>query len=418
MRVIRKKLVGHSALAVSAAASLLFLNCGDGGGNQQSGTGPVPPPSDAYQPTAAPYGGFKVGCGPKQNQQQQSQQIQYQQQSAAPDCSPQLQFFSSKISDFDLRMDCDAGVVNVANLGSDQKKGAFPIQDDGTVRGQLEFQQQIQNDGQGNVSCWVKTVIDFDGRANCRDHDLELTSHAQFASTSEQEVPNLRDYEVPVPGETLIPLPSISPLPIPSVTSPTSLPETSPTPTQSPGLPTPSASPSTACSTLPVSSPVAGTTTIHIAPGAASQPCYAFGSVTPSVLAGARVTWVNDDSVPHEIISDTGAWDSGMIDPGQSFTTTVQGEGSYPYHCQDNPRIQGALMVMAGARPSEAPLPAPSETSDPGSYLPPPEFPDPSHSSELPPPNPAPRPPNVRQITVCVVKNPCPVIGKGKLSCP
>ncbi|MGH9043223.1 MAG: plastocyanin/azurin family copper-binding protein [Acidimicrobiia bacterium] len=62
------------------------------------------------------------------------------------------------------------------------------------------------------------------------------------------------------------------------------------------------------------------------------------------VGAGGTITWVNDDSMPHEITADDGSFDSsptceaatgtGCMAPGDSWTHTFRRAGRYPYYCQ------------------------------------------------------------------------------------
>jgi plastocyanin len=71
-------------------------------------------------------------------------------------------------------------------------------------------------------------------------------------------------------------------------------------------------------------------------------------SFTPGELrvrAGARVRWVNGDQVQHSVTADNGAFDSGLIDPGQSFERVFDRPGTYSYHCTPHPFMHGRVVV-------------------------------------------------------------------------
>jgi plastocyanin len=101
----------------------------------------------------------------------------------------------------------------------------------------------------------------------------------------------------------------------------------SPTPTPSP---TPSASP----------------TTITIQSGARTLSTFAFVPNPATVSQGAVVTWSNTDTTTHDMVSDTGVWDSGRIAPSDSFKFTFAAKGTYPYHCSIHPGMTGTIVVQ------------------------------------------------------------------------
>jgi plastocyanin len=51
------------------------------------------------------------------------------------------------------------------------------------------------------------------------------------------------------------------------------------------------------------------------------------------VKKGTAVTFRNLDKVKHTVTSDTGLFDSGDLDTGQSFTFTFNQVGTFPYYC-------------------------------------------------------------------------------------
>ena len=64
------------------------------------------------------------------------------------------------------------------------------------------------------------------------------------------------------------------------------------------------------------------------------------------VPAGATVTWINHDTVPHVISSaDNQFQKSPPSQPGQSFSNTFATRGSYSYFCSIHPRMTGKIIV-------------------------------------------------------------------------
>jgi len=59
------------------------------------------------------------------------------------------------------------------------------------------------------------------------------------------------------------------------------------------------------------------------------------------------VIWKNEDSVWHTAHSNIPEFNSGLIQPGDSFTHTFQRAGTYPYHCDPHPWMTGVVVVKA-----------------------------------------------------------------------
>jgi len=72
---------------------------------------------------------------------------------------------------------------------------------------------------------------------------------------------------------------------------------------------------------------------------------YAFSPSTLRVTAGAKVTFVNDDSMVHTATATNGSFDTGHINPGASKTVTVRGSGSIPYMCEIHQFMHGQLQI-------------------------------------------------------------------------
>jgi plastocyanin len=58
--------------------------------------------------------------------------------------------------------------------------------------------------------------------------------------------------------------------------------------------------------------------------------------VRPQVefVAGNTLTWSSDGAEQHTITADDGSFDSGIINPGDTFAFTFDASGTYPYYCQ------------------------------------------------------------------------------------
>ena len=72
----------------------------------------------------------------------------------------------------------------------------------------------------------------------------------------------------------------------------------------------------------------------------------AFNPSALTISKGANVTWTNDDSTTHTVTSDTGAFESGNLSPGNSFTRQFNDTGTFPYHCTIHPSMKGTITVQ------------------------------------------------------------------------
>lgn len=72
----------------------------------------------------------------------------------------------------------------------------------------------------------------------------------------------------------------------------------------------------------------------------------AFTPSTLTVKQGANVTWGNADSTTHTVTSDMGLFDSGNLNPGDSFMHQFNATGTFPYHCSIHPSMKGTIVVQ------------------------------------------------------------------------
>jgi plastocyanin len=82
----------------------------------------------------------------------------------------------------------------------------------------------------------------------------------------------------------------------------------------------------------------AGETAINIAN-------FAFDPPTLSIPAGTTVTWTNQDSAPHTATDTGGAFQSGKLDQGQSYSFTFDTPGTYNYHCEYHANMTATITV-------------------------------------------------------------------------
>jgi plastocyanin/uncharacterized membrane protein YozB (DUF420 family) len=60
---------------------------------------------------------------------------------------------------------------------------------------------------------------------------------------------------------------------------------------------------------------------------------FVFSPKTLTVKKGTSIVFVNRDVAKHTVTSDTGKFNSGDIDSGQSYTLKLDEPGTYPYYC-------------------------------------------------------------------------------------
>jgi plastocyanin len=72
---------------------------------------------------------------------------------------------------------------------------------------------------------------------------------------------------------------------------------------------------------------------------------FAFGTPQLAVAPGTQVTWVNCDQVTHTSTADGGAWNSGPLTPGATYTRTFPAAGTFPYHCDPHPGMTASVVV-------------------------------------------------------------------------
>jgi nitrite reductase (NO-forming) len=80
----------------------------------------------------------------------------------------------------------------------------------------------------------------------------------------------------------------------------------------------------------------------------------AYDPLTLTVEAGTTVRWTNSDSIAHTVTSGDsdgtsgtpdGQFDSGFLNPGDTFTFTFEEPGEFDYYCIPHPWMRGTVIV-------------------------------------------------------------------------
>jgi 3',5'-cyclic-AMP phosphodiesterase len=76
---------------------------------------------------------------------------------------------------------------------------------------------------------------------------------------------------------------------------------------------------------------------------------FSFTPKSLTVKAGTTVTWMNQDDIPHNVVSTEKKFSSPVLDTDQHFSFKFQEPGSYPYYCKIHPMMTGTVVVEKGA---------------------------------------------------------------------
>jgi len=73
---------------------------------------------------------------------------------------------------------------------------------------------------------------------------------------------------------------------------------------------------------------------------------FTFGPQKVTVKAGTTVTWINEDDIPHTIVS-IGHFRSSALDTDDKYSFTFTTPGTFEYFCGLHPQMQGSIVVEA-----------------------------------------------------------------------
>jgi plastocyanin len=117
-----------------------------------------------------------------------------------------------------------------------------------------------------------------------------------------------------------------------TTTTPASIPTTAPTTA-------PTATPTTAPTSTPTTAPTSTGNSVSIAN-------FAFSPASLTVKVGTKVSWTNHDTVTHTVTADKGAFNSGPLAPGSTFSFTFTKAGTYSYHCNIHRSMMATIVVQ------------------------------------------------------------------------
>ena len=74
---------------------------------------------------------------------------------------------------------------------------------------------------------------------------------------------------------------------------------------------------------------------------------FSFAPATLTVPVGTTVTWVNQDDIPHTVVStDSKEFKSPVLDTDQHFAHAFTKAGTYAYYCSVHPKMTGKVIVQ------------------------------------------------------------------------
>src|SRR5581483_7022633 len=86
-----------------------------------------------------------------------------------------------------------------------------------------------------------------------------------------------------------------------------------------------------------------------------------FDPISATVAPGTTVTWMNNGTVEHTVNADNGSFVSPLMEPGDTFSQTLNAPGVYTYFCDIHSEMSATLTVAAAGgqtAPTAVALPA------------------------------------------------------------
>jgi plastocyanin len=80
--------------------------------------------------------------------------------------------------------------------------------------------------------------------------------------------------------------------------------------------------------------------------GSSTQLNFSPGTITVIIGFNNTVTFTNKDSANHTVTATDHSFDSGIIEPGQSWTHTFSTAGTYTYYCIFHTWMKGKVIVL------------------------------------------------------------------------
>ncbi len=73
---------------------------------------------------------------------------------------------------------------------------------------------------------------------------------------------------------------------------------------------------------------------------------FSFTPASLTVPAGTKVTWINHDDVPHNVVSTDKKFASPVLDTDEQFSYEFKDPGAYGYYCSIHPKMTGKVIVQ------------------------------------------------------------------------
>jgi plastocyanin len=115
---------------------------------------------------------------------------------------------------------------------------------------------------------------------------------------------------------------------------------------QEPGAKQPDNVPA-AANSMPEAHAVKPAVVVEVVPNQINIDNFRFSPREMTVTAGTKVTWVNNDDVPHTATSTAKprSFDSGTLDTDGKFSHVFSTPGTYDYFCAVHPHMTGRIIV-------------------------------------------------------------------------
>ena len=73
---------------------------------------------------------------------------------------------------------------------------------------------------------------------------------------------------------------------------------------------------------------------------------FAFNPSEIKIKTGDTITWINKDSAPHTVTSDSGnELNSPQLSNGQNYSRTFSNTGTFNYYCSVHPSMKATVIV-------------------------------------------------------------------------
>jgi plastocyanin len=91
----------------------------------------------------------------------------------------------------------------------------------------------------------------------------------------------------------------------------------------------------------------AGTVLMPVGVGSNQALNFSPDNITVIIGQNNTVTFINKDQAPHTVTADDGSFNSGNLNPGDSWTYTFTTPGTFAYHCNYHSWMRGIVVVLA-----------------------------------------------------------------------